>query len=101
VPSERLLSGEQQTLGAAGLQLEFRLAQVLALVAGAHLAVVDSEFDLAILNLDVAGRALNNGSRQGFKSLTWTQIERSKSNPLPKLIDEAITREGASIVLRN
>ena len=29
-------------------------------------------------------------NRQGFKSLTWTQIERAESNPLLKLIDEVI-----------
>jgi hypothetical protein len=49
-----------------------------------------------VIDLLIGGRTVGvsvaRGSRQGFKSLTWTQIERSKSNPLPKLIDEAITR---------
>src|SRR5215471_14424987 len=61
MPGEQLFGGDQETLGAASLQLEFRLAQVLALVAGAHLAVVHGEFDLAALYLDVAGGALDNG----------------------------------------
>src|SRR5262249_53423073 len=38
-----------------------RLAQVLALVAGTDFAVVDSEFDLAVLDRDVAGGTLDNG----------------------------------------
>src|SRR5262249_23262455 len=61
MPREQLLSGEQQALGAASLQLEFHLAQVLPLVAGPDFAVVDGEFDLAVLDLDAAGGALNNG----------------------------------------
>src|SRR5262245_44682440 len=32
----------------------------MALLAGAYLAVVDSEFDLAVLDLDAAGGALDN-----------------------------------------
>src|SRR5215831_17676676 len=65
MPSEQLLSGEQQALGAASLQLEFHLAQVLALVAGTDFAVVDGEFDLAVLDLDAAGGALDNGFEDG------------------------------------
>src|SRR5262245_36250983 len=65
MPREQLLSGEQQALGAASLQLEFCLAQVLALVAGTDFAVVDGEFDLAVLDLDAAGGALDNGFEYG------------------------------------
>jgi hypothetical protein len=36
------------------------------------------------------GVRVTRGARQGFKSLTWTQIERAESNPLLKLIDEVI-----------
>src|SRR5262245_58955632 len=35
--------------------------QVLALLAGAHLAIVDGELDLAVLDLDVACSTLDNG----------------------------------------
>ena len=41
---------------------------------------------------NTVGVRVTRGNRQGFKSLTWTQIERSESNPLLKLIDETITR---------
>src|SRR5262249_47784296 len=61
MPGKQLLGGEQQTLGTAGLQLEFCLAQVLSFLAGAHLAVIDGQFDFAVLDLDAAGGALDNG----------------------------------------
>jgi len=40
---------------------------------------------------NTVGVRVTRGNRQGFKSLTWTQIERSESDPLLKLIDETIT----------
>src|SRR5690349_20253449 len=61
MPSKQLLSGKQQTLSTTGLQLEFRLAQVLPFLAGAHLSVVNGQFDFAVLDLDAAGGTLDNG----------------------------------------
>src|SRR5262245_59841923 len=61
MPGKQLLGGEQQTLGTTGLQLEFRLAQVLSLLAGAYLAVIDGQLDFAVLDLDASGGALDNG----------------------------------------
>src|SRR5215831_1455759 len=48
------------TLG-IGICCNFRLAQVLPFLAGAHLALVDGQFDFAVLDLDAAGGALDNG----------------------------------------
>ena len=41
---------------------------------------------------NTVGVRVTRGNRQGFKSLTWTQIKRAESNPLLKLIDETIAR---------
>jgi hypothetical protein len=45
-----------------------------------------------LIGSSTVGVRVARGNRHGFKSLTWTQIERSESNPLLKLIDETITR---------
>jgi hypothetical protein len=45
--------------------------------------------DLLIGGLTIGVR-VTRGDRQQFKSLTWIQIERAKSNPLLKLIDDTI-----------
>jgi hypothetical protein len=36
------------------------------------------------------GARVTRGDSQQFKSLTWTQLERAKSNPLLKLIDDTV-----------
>jgi len=43
-----------------------------------------------LVGRSTVGVRVTRGDRQEFKSLTWIQIERAKSNPLLKLIDDAI-----------
>jgi hypothetical protein len=43
-----------------------------------------------LIGSSTVGAYVTRGDRQQFKSLTWTELERAKSNPLLKLIDETV-----------
>src|SRR5262245_41194484 len=60
ISREELLSGEEQSLHVTRFELEFCLADFPCSIACAHFAVVDGEFDFAVLGLDRARRALDD-----------------------------------------
>jgi hypothetical protein len=62
--------------------------------AGAYAFQRDDPEESLLVDLLIGGSTVGvrvtRGDRQEFKSLTWVQIERAKSNPLLKLIDDTI-----------
>jgi hypothetical protein len=62
--------------------------------AGAYAFKREDPEESLLIDLLVGGSTIGarvtRGDRQEFKSLTWTQIERAKSNPLLELIDDTI-----------
>jgi len=62
--------------------------------AGAYAFQREDPEESLLIDLLIGGSTIGvrvtRGERQQFKSLTWIQIERAKSNPLIKLIDDTI-----------
>jgi hypothetical protein len=62
--------------------------------AGAYAFQREDPEESLLVDLLIGGSTIGvrvtRGDRQQFKSLTWIQIERAKSNPLIKLIDDTI-----------